>query len=156
LQESEEKFKLLYEKAPVPYHTLDPDGLITDVNEKWCQTFGYEKDQVLGKSIFDFISKNERVNAKQSFLQKISQGKSYTSGHCREYQTRTGEKRQCIAHDFFLFDNNRKVISVYTTMNEITSDKQTSQTKKNTRTKMVKRPTNQSRQRTTGRKKRHA
>jgi two-component system sensor histidine kinase/response regulator len=118
LEESEKKFKLLYEKAPVPYHTLSPTGLITDVNEKWCQTLGYTKEEVLGKSIFDFISEAERTKAQKSFAQKISTKKSYTGGHKREYQTKTGEKRLCVNHDFFLFDNDGKVISVYTTMEE--------------------------------------
>lgn len=130
LQESEKKFKLLYEKAPVPYHTLRPDGIITDVNEKWCQTFGYTKNDVLGKSIFDFISKNERSNAQESFLRKLSEGKPYTSGHAREYQTKTGEKRYVISHDFFLYDENGHALSVYTTMEDIAPVKNSPATKK--------------------------
>ncbi|MFA5102014.1 MAG: PAS domain-containing protein [Candidatus Thermoplasmatota archaeon] len=127
LEESEKKFKLLYEKAPVPYHTLSPEGRITDVNEKWCQTFGYTKAEVLGKSIFDFISENERTPAQKSFAQKIFQGKSYTGGREREYHTKAGEKKHFVAHDFFLFDENNTVISVYTTMEDITENKKTEQ-----------------------------
>lgn len=132
LKESEEKFKLLYEKAPVPYHTLNPTGRITDVNEKWCQTFGYTKEQAIGKTIFDFISKNERTEAEQSFFQKISKGKSYMDGHIREYHTKSGEKKYFITHDFFLFDNQGNVISVYTTMEDSTKQKGFSQTEKKT------------------------
>jgi len=47
--------KQLYDKAPIPYHTLSPDGIITNVNEKWCNTFNYKKEEVVGKSIFDFV-----------------------------------------------------------------------------------------------------
>ncbi len=127
LEESEKKFKLLYEKAPVPYHTLSPDGFITDVNEKWCQAFGYTKEEVRGKMIFDFISEHEKSTAQKSFAQKISEGRSYTGGHEREYLTKTGEKKLFVAHDFFLFDENGKVISVYTTMEDITENKHAEQ-----------------------------
>lgn len=127
LEESEKKFKLLYEKAPVPYHTLSPEGLITDVNEKWCQAFGYSKEEVRGKMIFDFISEHEKAIAQKSFAQKISEGRSYTAGHEREYLTKTGEKKLFVAHDFFLFDENGKVISVYTTMEDITENKHAEQ-----------------------------
>ncbi len=130
LEESEKKFKLLYEKAPVPYHTLSSTGHITDVNEKWCQTLGYMKEEVLGKSIFDFISENERMHAKESFAQKIVNGKSYTGGHEREYRTKSGEKRLFVIHDFFLFDNDSRVVSVYTTMEDITENKLAEQTLK--------------------------
>jgi PAS domain S-box-containing protein len=127
LEESEKKFKLLYEKAPVPYHTLSPDGLITDVNEKWCQAFGYLKEEVRGKLIFDFIAEHEKAPAQKSFAQKISEGRSYNGGHEREYLTKTGEKKLFVAHDFFLFDGNGKVISVYTTMEDITENKHAEQ-----------------------------
>jgi len=130
LEESEKKFKLLYEKAPVPYHTLSPEGLITDVNEKWCQAFGYTKDEVRGKFIFDFISEHEKASAQKSFAQKISEGNSYTGGREREYLTKTGEKKLFVAHDFFLFDENGKVISVYTTMEDITENKHAEHTLK--------------------------
>ena len=156
LKASEEKFKLLYEKAPVPYHTLNPDGTITDVNEKWCQTFGYKKDQALGTSIFDFISKNERAKAKQSFLQKTSEGCTYTRGQPREYQTKTGEKRHCIAHDFFLFDEQGNVVSVYTTIQDMTEDASRSQKPKPTHIKKVHGHNSKSRPGSTQHSKRHA
>jgi PAS domain S-box-containing protein len=130
LEESEKKFKLLYEKAPVPYHTLSPTGLITDINEKWCHTLGYEKEEVLGKSIFDFISDGEKIQAQESFARKISDGKSYTGGHEREYRTKTGEKKLFLIHDFLLFNDDGKVVSIYTTMEDITENKLAEQTLK--------------------------
>jgi PAS domain S-box-containing protein len=123
LAESEKKFRLLYEKAPVPYHTRTPAGVITDVNEKWCQTMGYSKEEVLGKSIFDFISEDQRKQAWQSFTQKITDGKTYTNGSGRVYQTKNGEKKMFVIHDFFLFDDSNKVLSVYSTMEDITENK---------------------------------
>jgi PAS domain S-box-containing protein len=125
LEESEKKFKLLYEKAPVPYHTLSPTGIITDVNEKWCQILGFEKEEVIGKSIFDFISEQEKKQARESFVQKINEGKSYTGGHEREFRTKTGEKRLFVIHDFLLFDDNGTILSIYTTMEDITGTKNT-------------------------------
>jgi PAS domain S-box-containing protein len=123
LKESEEKFRLLYEKAPVPYHTLSPDGLITDVNEKWCQTFGYTKDDVIGKPIFNFISENEKAEAEKSFAQKLSYKKLYSGGNERQYKTKNGEKKIFVTHDFFLFDEKGNVISVYTTIEDVTENK---------------------------------
>jgi len=130
LAESEKKFRLLYEKAPVPYHTISPSGIITDVNEKWCQTLGYTKEEVLSKSIFDFISEDERKQAEESFAQKITDKQSYAGGHEREFKTKNGEKRLFVIHDFFLFDDDGKVISVYTTMEDITTNKKSEQTLK--------------------------
>jgi two-component system sensor histidine kinase/response regulator len=130
LEASEKKFKLLYEKAPVPYHTLSPAGLITDVNEKWCELLGFTKEEVIGKSIFDFIAEPEKKQAQDSFAQKITDRKSYTGGHEREYRTKTGEKKLFIIHDFLLYDNDNNILSIYTTMEDITETKNTENTLK--------------------------
>lgn len=124
LMSSEETFKQLYDKAPVPYHTLSPSGIITNVNEKWCKTLKYSKEEVIGKYIFDFVVKSERLTAKSSFEKKILEKKSYTGGHERTYVTKDGEEHVFIIHDYFSFDNDKNVISVHTTMEDITQRRQ--------------------------------
>jgi len=123
LEESEEKFKQLYEKAPVLYHMLSPDGVITNVNEKWCKTFRYAKREVLGKSIFDFVVEDERELAESSFKEKLQSKKAYTGGHERKYVTKDGKERILIINDFFAFDKDNNVTSVHTTMEDLTERK---------------------------------
>jgi len=123
LKESEEKFKQLYEKAPIPYHTLSSTGEITNVSDKWCQILGYKKEEIIGKSIFDLIAENERKIAKVSFKEKIRSKRNYTGGHERTYITKNGEKRIFVINDFFSFDKHNNVTSVYTTMDDITERK---------------------------------
>jgi len=55
LKESEEKFKLLYENAPLGYQSLDSNGNILEVNKAWINFFGYSKEEVIGKWFGDFI-----------------------------------------------------------------------------------------------------
>ncbi len=123
LRASEEKFKQLYEKAPVPYHTLAPDGTITDVNEKWCKLFGYTKEEVIGNSIFDYIHGDEQETARASFKEKISSKKPYTGGHERTYITKNGEQRVFVIHDFLSFNETGGMLSVYSTMEDVTGRK---------------------------------
>jgi PAS domain S-box-containing protein len=125
LKSSEEKFKQLYEKAPVPYHTLSPNGLITNVNEKWCKLFGYSKEEVLGKSIFDFIHGEEQTTAESSFKEKTHSKNPYTGGHERTYLTKNGEPHVFVINDFLSYDDTGAVISVHTTMEDITERKKT-------------------------------
>ena len=125
IKASEEKFKQLYEKAPVPYHTLSPDGTITNVNEKWCKIFGYTKDEVIGTPIFEYIHGDEQDSAKSSFKQKISSKKLYTGGHERTYITKNGEPRIFVINDFLLFNDPGSVISVHSTMEDVTERKKT-------------------------------
>ena len=125
IKASEEKFKQLYEKAPVPYHTLSPDGTITNVNEKWCKIFGYTKDEVIGTPIFEYIHGNELEVAKSSFNEKINSKKPYTGGHERMYITKNGEPRIFVINDFLLFNDSGTVVSVQSTMEDVTERKRT-------------------------------
>lgn len=123
LRTSEEKFKQLYEKAPIPYHTLSPEGSITNINEKWCQLLGYRKEEVIGTSIFDYIQCDEQDSAKASFKEKIASKKAYTGGHERTYVTKNGEPRVFVINDFLSFNETGAVQSVYSTMDDLTERK---------------------------------
>lgn len=56
LRESEEKYRMLYENAPLPYQSLDKNGCFLDVNPAWLETLGgYGREEVIGRSFADFI-----------------------------------------------------------------------------------------------------
>jgi PAS domain S-box-containing protein len=51
----EERFRLMYEKAPVSYLTLDENGSILSVNPAGERLLGYTKSDVLGASFYDML-----------------------------------------------------------------------------------------------------
>lgn len=55
LRRSEEKFRLLYEKAPLGYQSLDEDGIIREVNQAWLNLMGYTRQEVIGRWFGDFL-----------------------------------------------------------------------------------------------------
>ena len=55
LRQSGTKFRLLYEKAPIGYQSLDERGYFIEVNQAWLETFGYLREEVIGKSFGDFL-----------------------------------------------------------------------------------------------------
>jgi hypothetical protein len=56
LIESEERFQLLFNKAPLGYQSLDFDGNFIDVNQQWLDSLGYERNEVIGKWFGDFLT----------------------------------------------------------------------------------------------------
>ncbi|MCF7955284.1 MAG: PAS domain S-box protein [Phycisphaerae bacterium] len=56
LRKSEEHFRLLYDRSPLGYQSLDADGNIIEVNPAWLSLLGYEKEEVIGRSFADFLS----------------------------------------------------------------------------------------------------
>lgn len=56
LEETEERLEILYNNAPLSYQSLDSDGNIIEVNEKWLATLGYTQIEVIGKWFGNFLS----------------------------------------------------------------------------------------------------
>ena len=55
LRHSEEKFRLLFDKAPLGYQSLDEDGIIREVNQAWLDILGYSGQEVIGRWFGDFL-----------------------------------------------------------------------------------------------------
>lgn len=54
---NEEHFRKLYDFAPAIMHSIDQAGRIQYVNNQWLEFLGYQRDEVIGKKIFDFQTK---------------------------------------------------------------------------------------------------
>ncbi len=67
LIESEERFQLLFNKAPLGYQSLDFDGYFIDINQQWLDTLGYERNEVVGKWFGDFLTPTYKDGFRQRF-----------------------------------------------------------------------------------------
>jgi PAS domain S-box-containing protein len=56
LKRSEEQFRLLYRRTPLPLHSLDADGRIEDVSDAWLTMMLYERDAVIGRPLINFMT----------------------------------------------------------------------------------------------------
>ncbi|MCC7329788.1 MAG: sigma 54-interacting transcriptional regulator [Gammaproteobacteria bacterium] len=56
----ERRYLDLYESTPAMLHTIDPEGRITAVSNHWLAKLGYQRNEVIGRSILEFISDESR------------------------------------------------------------------------------------------------
>src|SRR2546428_210856 len=64
---TEKKYQHLYENAPDLYRTIDTNGRILECNNTYARYFGYSKDEIIGKSIFDHVTKDSLDKMRKSF-----------------------------------------------------------------------------------------
>ncbi|MBI5249287.1 MAG: PAS domain S-box protein [Desulfomonile tiedjei] len=62
LRLSEARFREIYDNAPVMMHSINPDGTIRNVNQKWLTEMGFDRDEVEGYGIDNFMT-SESVKA---------------------------------------------------------------------------------------------
>ncbi len=53
--ENEEKYKALYDNAPLSYQSLDKNGFLIDVNPLWLKTMGYTREEVIGSPFVSYM-----------------------------------------------------------------------------------------------------
>jgi PAS domain S-box-containing protein len=51
LRVSEERFRRLYRRTPLPLHSLNEHGVIEQVSDAWLELLGYTREEVIGKPI---------------------------------------------------------------------------------------------------------
>ena len=67
LRQSEERFRLLFERSPIGYQSLDADGRFLEVNPAWLDTLGYDRPEVAGQWFGDFLAPEYRDRFRERF-----------------------------------------------------------------------------------------
>ena len=75
LQQSEAKYRRLYDETPVLLHSIDRNGIIVEVNNYWLKTLGYERDEVTGRKVADFFT-----DASRKYAQEVVQPAFFRDG----------------------------------------------------------------------------
>jgi PAS domain S-box-containing protein len=68
LKASEDRFRHIYENAPVMMHSIDETGIIRNVNQKWLEVLGYSKEEVLGQTISFVMTQESASKAVSTIL----------------------------------------------------------------------------------------
>ncbi|AQQ10247.1 Aerobic respiration control sensor protein ArcB [Sedimentisphaera cyanobacteriorum] len=64
---NEDKFKSMFDNAPLPYQSLNEEGRFIEVNPAWLEHLGYSKKDVVGRWFGDFVTENYKDAFKEKF-----------------------------------------------------------------------------------------
>jgi len=74
LIDNEQKYKSMYETAPLAFQSLDNEGCFLDVNPAWLKILGYEKEEVMGKWFGNFLHQDFVEKFRNQFPELIRIG----------------------------------------------------------------------------------
>ena len=124
LRVSEERFRRLYDEAPVGYHEIDTEGRIININKTECEMLGYTREEVIGRHVFDFIVPEFREKARAAFPEKI-RGDQTLHTIERMIQTHDGRRLSVAIEERYKRDGQGRVIGIRSTVQDITERKRT-------------------------------
>ena len=111
LRLSEERFRSLFEDAPVGYHELDLEGVIRRVNRAECAWLGVECEDIIGRPLWEFVAPQDRAASRGAFYGKIAR-QMPTGTVLREFVRRDGTRIQVEIHDSLIEDHRGQVIEI--------------------------------------------
>ncbi|MFO8007335.1 MAG: PAS domain S-box protein, partial [Candidatus Brocadiia bacterium] len=119
LEESERRYRELWDQAPAAYHIIDPEGIIQRVNQTELDMLGYGAEEMVGHSIFDFVRPDQRAEARQRFQAKLA-GQRPPKAVNRAYVRKDGSEVYVSIDDVMERDSEGDIVSIRTTMVDVT------------------------------------
>ena len=118
LRESEQRYRLIFEQADDIIFTADLDQRLTDCNRAGAAVLGYERDEIIGRSIADFVSPADFAQTTAMLRTKIENG-----GNTRHEVTvigRDGHKMRWDNNSTLIVDRDDKPIGLLSISRDVT------------------------------------
>jgi PAS domain S-box-containing protein len=133
LAESERKFRLMFDDAPMGYQSLDAGGNIITVNNAWIAMMGYTKEEVVGRWFGEFLAPDSVERFKNNLERFIRTG--ITSNEL-ELLHKNGEHLIIRFSGRIARDANGQFIQTHCILNDITRERQFENDKRNMEARM--------------------
>jgi two-component system, NtrC family, sensor kinase len=124
LRESEERYRRLYDEAPVGYHEIDADGIILGVNRTECELLGYAREEMVGRPIFEFVAEADREESRRAVREKIEEQRPLRTIE-RKYRTRDGRMLTLAIEERLARDAQGKVVGIRSALQDVTAKRST-------------------------------
>jgi len=120
LRESEQRYRELFDDAPIGYHEIDRNGIIVRVNPTEARQLGYRVEEMLGRPVWEFIL--ERQESERAVREKIS-GHRPLQAFERRYVRKDGTTVDLYIHEHFIRDATGQVVGIRSVVTDITARK---------------------------------
>ncbi|MEW6665703.1 MAG: PAS domain S-box protein [Thermodesulfobacteriota bacterium] len=121
LQESERRFKDLYDNAPAGYHEYNLEGGITQVNRTELDMLGYTKEEMLGRFVWTISVEEEE--ARKEILEKLAGSLSAGREIERTYRRKDGTTLPVLIKNRPFLDDQGRIAGMRSTIQDITERK---------------------------------
>jgi PAS domain S-box-containing protein len=122
LRESEDKYRNLYDEAPVGYVELDCEGRIDRVNRKMLEMLGYAAEEMMGEHMWNFVV--EKSEAEGAIRAKLSGYERPSEALERTYKRKDGPPIPVLIKDRVARNSEGSVTRIRVTVQDITERKQ--------------------------------
>jgi len=126
LKVSEQKLKYHFENSPLAVVEWDKEYLVTQWSLEAEHIFGWKKEEVFGKSLLTLnMVYEEDIPIVTRTIERLNSGEELTLISSNRNYTKSGEVIECIWYNSVLLDENRRMSSVISLIQDVTFVKKT-------------------------------
>ena len=119
VRDAEERFRLLFEEAPVPYHEVDRDGMVRRVNRAECELLGRTREGILGRPVWEFVAPEQQEASRRDVLSKL-EGRMDVVPFTREYVSANGRRLSVHIHENLIRNRDGEIVGIRSTLLDVT------------------------------------
>ncbi len=105
---SEERYRMLFEEAPVAIHEIDRDGLVTRINRAGQMLCGYSESEIIGCHASEFVAPRYREESRAAIRAKM-EGTLPLAPFERCYERKDGRLLRVEVHETAIFDHGGEI-----------------------------------------------
>ncbi len=124
LIESEERYRWLFEEAPIAYYETDALGIVRRINRAGCELLGFSPDRLIGKNASDVVVSEQCELSRSGGFEKLAATKSLKPFE-RTYTRHDGLDLLLEIHENLICNEHGKVIGIRSALLDITEKKRT-------------------------------
>jgi PAS domain S-box-containing protein len=121
LRESEERYRNIYETAPLTFVLWDHECRVTDWNAYAEKVFGWSRDEILGHNFFEFLVPEEDRPRVEDVVSALMRGE-IERDVIHECLTKSGERILCRWNNSILYDGKHNIIGAMSLGLDITRE----------------------------------
>ncbi len=116
---AERRYRDLYQSTPAMLHTIDAEGCIKNVSDWWLEKLGYEREEVIGRSIIDFMTPASQESVLDDGLSNLINAGD-AKNVPRQMVTRSGEVLDVLMSATTERDMQQNILSVLVASKDVT------------------------------------
>ena len=119
----EARYQDLYQRTPALMHSLDHEGRLTTVSDRWLEFLGYTRDEVLGRRSIEFITEETRERALAEHFPRLRR-EGYVDDADTQFVKKTGEIVDARLSSVVVRDGRGEIQQILAVFEDVTAEVQ--------------------------------
>ncbi|MFG6416813.1 PAS domain S-box protein [Roseateles sp. DC23W] len=121
LELNRQRLRKLYESTPALMHSVDANGRLLSVSDRWLERLGYRREQVLGRLVEDFMTSESSRQVREVFRPAL-----WRDGHVDDCPTQfigaDGRLRDALVSAVAEYDTDGRPLRALALLDDITEE----------------------------------